>query len=390
MNRRPLQDLTKAELADMARRHRIPGRSRMTKAELLAALTAAEAERERAAGKPVVPERERGGRRAALADRLARLVDLERRCSWRSLAGDPCGLPVIRDTDRCGLHGGIDIGDVAVAVAGRLGFDTWPELVRHLWMASYDCDPIGLDPVVAEMAWYLLNSLYFDYFHVEVEGIEHVPLQGPALLVANHGGAALPYDGAMLSLAVANEASLPRRVRVMGTEIFNMLPFVSHLFRKIGGAYAARDDASFLLSAGRLLAVFPEGDRGFQKPLSEAYQVQRFGRGGFITMAEQHSAPVVPVAILGSEEVHPAWWSSRTLARLVRLIWPEQRVEKMGVFLNPIPLPVRWRIRFLPPVLPAHPGEDPDPLEMLERTEQIRRSIQDTLDRMIAARTSLF
>ncbi len=386
MSRRPLGDLTKAELMELARQRAIRGRSRMTKAELLAALT------EETGPEPDVeePEREQGGRRAVLAERLARFVDLERHCVWRSLDGDPCGLPVIRDADACGLHGGIDIGQVAMAVTGRLGFDTWPALLRQLRMATYDCDPVGLDPVVAEMAWHLLNLLYFDYFHVEVEGIEHLPLHGPTLLVANHGGAALPYDGAMLSLAVANEAARPRRVRVMGTEIFNMLPVVSHLFRKIGGAYASRDDASFLLSAGQLLAVFPEGDRGFQKPLSEAYQVQRFGRGGFITMAEQNNAPVVPVAILGSEEVHPAWWSSRTLARLVRLIWPQQRVETMGVFLNPIPLPVRWRIRFLPPVFPAHPGEDPDPLEMLERTEQIRGTIQDALDRMIATRTSLF
>ena len=382
----PLERLTKAELLEMARQRGIRGRSRMTKADLVTALDAAPG------ATPDTPpeEPEPSGRRAALTGRLAAMVDPQRHCTWRSPDGDPCGLPVIRGAASCGLHGGIDSFDVATAVTGRLGFDAWPALLRQLRMASYDCDPIGLDPVVAELVWHLLNFLYFDYFHVEVEGIEHVPLHGPALLVANHGGAALPYDGAMLSLAVANEAERPRRVRVMGTEIFNMLPVVSHLFRKVGGAYASRDDASFLLAAGRLLAVFPEGDRGFQKPLSEAYRVQRFGRGGFITMAEQHSAPVVPVAILGSEEVHPAWWSSRTLARLVRLIWPQQRVETMGVVLNPIPLPVRWRIKFLPAVLPAHPGEHPDPLEMLERTEQIRGTIQDTLDRMIAARTTLF
>jgi 1-acyl-sn-glycerol-3-phosphate acyltransferase len=384
MNERRLDDLTKAELLDMARRRQVPGRSRMTKSELVAALAAGPEEAAPA------PHHEGAARRAALNERLARLVEPGRRCPWGSIEGHPCGLPVIRDADACGLHGGIDIGDFAVPLAGRLGFDTWPELVRHLWMASYDCDPVGLDPVVAELAWHLLNYLYFDYFHVEVEGVEHVPMAGPALLVANHGGAALPYDGAMLSLAVANEAPRPRRVRVMGTEIFNMLPVVSHLFRKVGGAYAAREDAAFLLAGNRLVAVFPEGDRGFMKPISQAYQVQRFGRGGFIAMAEQHGAPVVPVAILGSEEVHPAWWSSRTLARLVRLVWPEQRVEKMAVFLNPIPLPVRWRIRFLPPVPPAHPGEEPDPLEMLERTEQIRARIQDTLDRMITERTTLF
>ena len=139
---------------------------------------------------------------------------------------------------------------------------------------------------------------------------------------------------------------------------------------------------------GHMLAVFPEGVRAFQKPFSQAYQVQRFGRGGFITMAERHAAPVVPVAIIGSDEVHPAMFSSQALARLVRLIWPSQRVDEMAVYLNLIPLPIRWRIRFLPPIAPSHGGEDPDPLEMLERTEAVRSLIQTNLDEMLVERGS--
>ena len=116
--------------------------------------------------------------------------------------------------------------------------------------------------------------------------------------------------------------------------------------------------------------------------------MQRFGRGGFVTMAERHAAPVVPVAIVGSDEVHPALFSSQLLARLVRLIWPAQRVEEMAVYLNLIPLPIRWRIRFLEPVPPSHAGTDPDPLEMLERTEDIRRLIQHNLNEMLRQRGS--
>jgi 1-acyl-sn-glycerol-3-phosphate acyltransferase len=174
----------------------------------------------------------------------------------------------------------------------------------------------------------------------------------------------------------------------MATEVFNATPVLSHIYRKIGGAYASRDDAEFLLRSGRLVGVFPEGVRAFQKPFSEAYQVQRFGRGGFITMAERHGAPVVPVAIVGSDEIHPALFSSQLLARLVRLIWPSQRVEEMAVYINLIPLPIRWRVRFLPPIPPSHTGTDPDPLEMLERTESIRRLIQTNLNDLLATRGS--
>jgi len=375
--------LTKSQLMDLARAQNIKGRSRMNKQELIEALSAV------TSGPPPGPRADGpAARRAAFAARLRGFIDPTRSCNWRSVEGHPCGLPAIREHNRCALHGGIDNTDLAIPALGRLGFDTWPTLLRHIWLATYDVDPMGLDPVVSEMVWHLVNYLYFEYFRVDVEGIENLPAQGPALLAANHGGAALPYDAAMLTLAVTNEMPIPRRPRVMATEVFNATPTLSHLYRKIGGVYAARPDADFLLREGHMLAVFPEGVRAFQKPFSEAYQVQRFGRGGFITMAERHSAPVVPAAIVGSDEVHPAMFSSQALARLVRLVWPSQRVDEMAVYLNLIPLPIRWRIRFLPPIPPSHSGEDPDPLEMLERTEAVRELIQANLDEMLIQRGS--
>jgi len=381
-----LTNLTKNRLMEIARRLEIRGRSRMTKAELIEAIQRAEPDA--ADPLPIRRPYDPAARRAALAARLDSFVDHTRSCNWRSIEGHPCGLPAIKEQPRCSIHGGIDIADVAVPANGRLGFDTWPTLLRHIWLASYDIDPIGLDPVVAEMFWHLANYLYFEYFRVEVEGVENLPTSGPALLAANHGGAALPYDAVMLTLAILNEMPVPRRARVMGTEIFNASPTLSHFYRKIGGVYASRADAGFLLERGHMVGTFPEGVRAFQKPFSQAYHVQRFGRGGFVTMAERHAAPVIPVAIVGSDEVHPALFSSQLLARLVRLIWPSQRVEEMAVYLNLIPLPIRWRIRFLKPIQPSHAGTDPDPLEMLERTEGIRLLIQTNLEEMLAERGS--
>lgn len=374
-----LTGLTKAQLLKLAREHDIAGRSRMTKAQLIAALQQRDDSQQAQDG---------GDRRRQLYERLAKFVEPETRCVWKSVEGHPCGLPVVVGSESCVLHGGLDIVDLAVPATGRLGFDTWPTLLRHLWLATYNVDPLGLDPVIAEMVWHVLNGLYFDYFEVDVEGIENVPAVGSAMLVANHGGAALPYDAAMLSLTVANEAEVPRRVRVVGTEIFNMLPFISHLYRKAGASFASRDDALRILGDGHILGVFPEGERGFMKPVWQAYQLQRFGRGGFVELSALTQSPMVPAAIIGSEEVHPAIAVSKTLARLVRLVLPEQRVEGVAVFLNPIPLPVKWKIRFLPPVDPL-PNTD-DPLAILETTESIKAMIQSALDEMLEDRGSIF
>ena len=361
------------------------GRWRMTKTELVDALATDGHEitvrRIAASG----PDR-RDDRRRRLDERLASLVDTARTCPWRGPAESPCGLPTVVDQPVCALHGGIDVFDRAVAVTGRLGFETWPTLLRHLSAATYDTDLIGLDPVVTEMVWHLVNYLYFDYFKVEVEGAEHLPTGGGAMVVANHGGGFLPYDGAMLTAAVANEPETPRRLRVIGTEIFNMLPWVSHLYRKVGAAYAARSDVAHLLGAGRIVGVFPEGVRGFMKPPEETYRVQRLGRGGFVELAEAFAAPIVPAAIVGAEEVHPALGTSEALARLVRMVFPEQRVEEVAVVLSPVPLPVRWRIRFLPPLAPIGDDAATDPLWVLERSEAVRRTLQDALDTMTADR----
>ena len=377
-----MPDSEREDLLRRARERGIAWPSKMGNAELAAAIAATDAAGEGSEGKERITDRRR-----RLATRLAEHVDPETRCPWRSIEGFGCGLPAVAGRERCLLHGGGDITDLAVPVTGRLGFDTWPVLWRHMWLASYDVDDFGLDPLVAEMAWHVLNVLYFDYFRVEVEGISHVPASGPALLAANHGGGALPYDAAMLQLAVANEAAVPRRVRVLATEIFNMLPGVSHLYRKAGGAYATPDDAHRLLSSGHLVGVFPEGERGFMKPVWQAYRLQRFGRGGFVASAGTVAAPIVPVAILGSEEVHPAVAVSARLADLVKLVFPQQRVDRIAMFLNPIPLPVRWTIRFLPPI---DVGGGPDPLEMLETAESVRDVIQKNLEEMLAARTRLY
>ncbi len=399
MTRDELTALTKRQLLEMARDRDVPGRSRMSKAQLVDALAPSDdvtGKAEEAPGSIQLPgispedRAEAKARRSALVERLGTFTDASVHCSWSSIEGYPCGLPVVAGTEFCGLHGDGTIADTAFPLTGVLGFSAWPTLWRHMTLATYDPDAFGLDPVIAEMAWHVLNGLYYDYFRVEVEGIENVPREGGGVLVANHGGAALPYDAAMLTLAVMNEAEVPRRVRVIGTEIFNMLPFVSHLYRKVGAAYAARDDARELLRRGHLIGVFPEGERGFMKPVWEAYRVGRLGRGGFADVAEEAGVPIVPVAIVGSEEVHPAVMVSRRLAQVVRFFFPEQRVEEVAVALNPFPLPVRWRIRFLEPVPPCGPDRTLDALERLERAEDVRRSIQHALDDMLAHRSTAF
>jgi len=363
-----LERMTKAELLGLARAADVAGRSSMTKANLIAAILN-EVAVDRTADKP---------------------EDSAPRCGHRSESGHRCGLPAYEGQILCPLHGKVNIADLAIPAAGKLGFDTWPMLLRQLAIGSYDPDPMGLDPVVADMVWHLMNFIYRDYFRVDVVGAENIPAVGRGILVANHAGAALPWDGLMLSVAVANEPPVPRRVRSIGTEIFNILPFVSHMYRKSGAAFAAREDATWILEHEHLLAVFPEGVAGFQKSQQEAYQTKRFGRGGFVDLAMRTGSPIIPVAIVGSEETHPVLFTSKRLAQLVRLFFPDQRIDELAVWLNVIPLPIKWTITFLDSVDVGGPTEHPDRLSVLEVSEEIRNTIQTKLNEVVGNRTGLF
>ena len=83
------------------------------------------------------------------------------------------------------------------------------------------------------------------------------------------------------------------------------LPFVSVAIRKVGGVPASPYNAMRLLEQDELRGVFPEGVKGTGKDFSDRYRLQRFGRGGFVEMALRTGSPIVPVAVVGSEEIYP-------------------------------------------------------------------------------------
>src|SRR5207237_9440973 len=106
-----------------------------------------------------------------------------------------------------------------------------------------------------------------------------------------------------------------------------------------------------------LVMVFAAGSKGAGKPFSERYRLQRFGRGGFVEIALRAGSPIVPVAVVGSEEIYPKLGEFRLLARLLGA--PYVPITPTFPALGPlgaVPLPSRWRIEVCPtPHLPAYP-----------------------------------
>jgi 1-acyl-sn-glycerol-3-phosphate acyltransferase len=171
------------------------------------------------------------------------------------------------------------------------------------------------------------------------------------------------------------------------------LPWVSQFIRRVGGVVASPFNATRLLQEDHLVMVFPEGTKGAGKPFSERYRLQRFGRGGFVEIALRTGSPIVPVAVVGSEEIYPKIGDSRLLARLIGS--PYFPITPTFPALGPlgaIPLPSRWRIEFCPPIdLSGYAPEAADDRSVVfEISERVRDTIQDKLYENLVKRGSAF
>ena len=196
----------------------------------------------------------------------------------------------------------------------------------------------------------LIRPLYENYFRVEVKGIENIPSDGGALVVANHSGT-LPLDGLMMQVAVHDNHPADRHLRLLAADLVFTLPVVNELARKAGHTLACAEDAEGLLRRGEVVGVMPEGFKGLGKPFGERYKLQRFGRGGFVSTALRAGAPIVPCSIVGAEEIYPMIGNAKTLARLLGL--PYFPITPTFPWLGPLgalPLPTKWTIQFGEPI----------------------------------------
>lgn len=255
---------------------------------------------------------------------------------------------------------------------------------------AYEVDEFGFDRTWTEALVPLFRILYRRYWRVETTGIEVVPSHGPALLVSNHSGV-LPLDGAMIEVAVYDETD--RIPRALVAAWFGGLPLLSWLLRRTGQTTGHPDDSVRLLRAGQLVLVFPEGVRGTGKPFSERYRLRRFGRGGFAEVALRAGAPIIPISVVGAEEIYPMIADVKPLARLVGM--PYFPVTPTFPLLGPlglIPLPSKWRIRFHPMVRTDEYGPDAadDPSLVMRISDEVRDTIQAGLVSELAKRKGVF
>jgi 1-acyl-sn-glycerol-3-phosphate acyltransferase len=266
------------------------------------------------------------------------------------------------------------------------------ELIQRRVRGEYTTDPYGMDLELIEVIRPFLGFMYRRWWRVTADGLEHVPREGRALMVANHSGV-LPWDGAMISTAILDEHASPRVVRCLHLSWFSTLPVVAPALAAFGQVQALPENAIRLLEDEQLVCVFPEGLKGVGKLFKDRYKLARFGRGGFVQMALRTGAPLIPVAVVGAEEIYPMLANARPIARLIGFpYFPITPLFPWFGLLGIVPLPSKWTLVFHEPIPTDHYGPQAadDPLLVSELSEQVRGRIQATIDQRVAGRKSIF
>jgi 1-acyl-sn-glycerol-3-phosphate acyltransferase len=282
--------------------------------------------------------------------------------------------------------------------AGEVFGDQWePQLAQMLALlrrrltGGYDVDEFGFDPEVAEkFLLALMRPIAEKWFRIEVRGVENIPDEGGALIVSNHSGT-VPIDGLMTMVAVHDHAG--RHLRPLGADLVFRMPFVGELARKSGATLACTEDAERMLGMGELVGVWPEGFKGVGKPFSQRYKLQRFGRGGFVSAALRTGVPIIPLSVVGAEEIYPLIGNIPALARLLGV--PYVPITPLFPWLGPlglVPLPSKWLLEFGEPIRTDEfdEGAADDPMLVFNVTDQVRETIQQTLYNLLMKRESVW
>lgn len=233
---------------------------------------------------------------------------------------------------------------------------------------QYGMDPFGISKKHLGVFYSMLEVFYKNYFRVKCFGIDNVPERGGAMLVGNHSGG-LPVDGGMVLASLFFARDLPRHATGMVEKFAGNWPFVSEWFSRVGQLPGLPEHALRLLQDGRLLMIFPEGARGTGKLFKDRYRLVQFGTG-FMRIALQTGAPIVPFAFIGGEEALPTIYHAKTLAKIVGApYWP------VPPYLVPFPLPLGCEIHYGKPM--HFPGTGREPDEVIEGyVEQVKSVVE--------------
>jgi 1-acyl-sn-glycerol-3-phosphate acyltransferase len=279
-------------------------------------------------------------------------------------------------------HGSAGAGEVGVDLARAIvdeALAAWAGAWR--WAQSDARTAGGLTGAVADMTLY---GLYHLWWRVEAVGLERLPSRGGAIVVVNRAPALIPYEPLVVAMALGG-ARPTGAVRPLLDARVMRLPALGSLLRAGGASRDTADVMRRLLGRSGWVVSGPETDALYAKTFGERYRLARFGRS-FARVAIATGTPVVPVAVIGSEETHPVLGRLSAAARWLG-------VPTVPLTPNVVPLPTKWRLHIGEPIDVAerYAAEDAGRPECTARlADQARERLQGLILEGLRRRRSIF
>jgi len=233
---------------------------------------------------------------------------------------------------------------------------------------------------------------YTRYFSPEVRGIEHLPVEGPALLVGNHNGLFYMPDTWVTALAIIDRRGTEHPAYTLTHDLLIALPVVGPFLRHIGAIPASNDEAATVLAEGALVLDYPGGDWEACRPWLDRNIIDFGGRTGFVRLALRCGVPVIPVVGHGSHDSVIVVSRGEAIARVLGLA--NMHIKVFPILLGPLglttavfpppPLPSSVTVEFLPPIdwseLGPEAAEDEDIVDRC--ASEVISMMQSALDRL--------
>lgn len=223
-------------------------------------------------------------------------------------------------------------------------------------------DPFAMrDPEYIGTTLPAMRMLSEVYFRGEVSGLEHIPAEGPVLLVGNHSGGTMIADTFVFAQAFYDRFGPERRFHQLAHDLVFRVPGLRTLVQRWGTVPASPSNMRRALNQESALLVYPGGDEETFRPSWQSGDVDFAGRTGFVRLALDRGCPIVPVVALGGQETGLFLGRGRRVAsalsldRLLRLkVLPPVLGPPFGVSvldLPPrVPLPAKIKVRVMPPI----------------------------------------
>lgn len=259
------------------------------------------------------------------------------------------------------------------------------------------------DPATIARLLPTAQLLHDHYFRCEVDGLESIPESGSAIYFGNHCGSLYTIEGALLACNLFRRFGPEHRLYFLVHSAFFMGKKVSRALLSVGAVSGTREGARKILQSGGQFVVFPGGEYDSHKPFRERHKICFYGHTGFIRMALEERAPLVPFIHVGTHETLYVLSRGDRIAKALGLpkrfslkVFPISLSFPFGLTMGPLflaqPLPSKVKMKVLPAYRPwEHGFTDPeDPEHLQGALEYLETMMQGEMDVLAAARKRVF